>query len=101
MATDSDLQTLLGLNRDYIQSVQTSDVHRFEELLAEDFQCSNPDGSLVDREAFLNQTARPVTISKLQAEDLDVRLLECGRTYPSLCLKTASQSTRHDVSCES
>jgi ketosteroid isomerase-like protein len=75
MATDSDLQTLLGLNRDYIQSVQTSDVHRFEELLAEDFQCSNPDGSLVDREAFLNQTARPVTISKLQAEDLDVRLL--------------------------
>jgi ketosteroid isomerase-like protein len=73
--TASDLETLLALNRDYIASVQNSDVHRFDELLAEDFYCSNPDGSLVDRRAFLAQTARPVTISNLEAEDVNVRIL--------------------------
>jgi len=73
--TASDLETLLSLNRDYIASVQNSDVHRFDELLAEDFYCSNPDGSLVDRRAFLAQTARPATISNLHAEDVNVRIL--------------------------
>ncbi|PYO04198.1 MAG: DUF4440 domain-containing protein, partial [Candidatus Rokuibacteriota bacterium] len=56
----TDLQTLEQLNRDYISSVQNSDVRRFDEILAEDFLCSNPDGSLVDRAGFLVQTARPV-----------------------------------------
>ena len=70
-----DLETLLGLNRDYIRSVQTSDVHRFDEILADDFLCSNPDGSLVDREGFLKQTALPVKISDLEAHDVNVRLM--------------------------
>ena len=46
-ATQTDLEALQALNRDYIRSVQTSDVRRFEEILADDFLCSNPDGSLV------------------------------------------------------
>ena len=71
----TDLETLQQLNRDYIASVQASDVKRFDEILAEDFLCSNPDGSLVDRAAFLAQTARPVTISNLEARDVMVRLL--------------------------
>jgi uncharacterized protein (TIGR02246 family) len=72
--TDADRETLLALNRDYIRSVQTSDVRRFAELLAPDFLCSNPDGSLVDREKFLKQTARPVTIANLEADAVNVRL---------------------------
>jgi ketosteroid isomerase-like protein len=71
----TDLETLQQLNRDYISSVQTSDVRRFDEILAEDFLCSNPDGSLVDRAAFLAQTARPVRISNLEAGDVVVRLM--------------------------
>jgi ketosteroid isomerase-like protein len=71
----ADLDTLLTLNRDYIDSVQGGDVQRFDEILADDFVCSNPDGSLVDRAGFLEQTARPVTISDLAAHDVDVRLL--------------------------
>ncbi len=71
----SDLDVLLDLNRDYIQSVQHSDVRRFEEILAEDFLCSNPDGSLVDRTAFLEQTARPVAITALAAHNVVVRIL--------------------------
>jgi ketosteroid isomerase-like protein len=71
----TDLETLQQLNRDYITSVQTSDVRRFEAILAEDFLCSNHDGSLVDRAAFLAQTARPVTIANLEARDVIVRIL--------------------------
>ena len=52
----TDLDVLLDLNREYIHAVQHSDVGRFEEILAPDFMCSNPDGSLVDREEFLEQT---------------------------------------------
>lgn len=74
-AVRSDLDTLIELNRDYINSVQNSDIERFDEILAPDFLCSNPDGSLVDCAAFLEQTARPVTISNLQAEDVKVRLM--------------------------
>ena len=75
IASQSDLHTLLDLNRDYIRSVQTSDIHRFNEMLADDFLCSNPDGSLIDRDAFLAQTARPVSISGLEAHDINVRLM--------------------------
>jgi len=71
----SDLETLIALNRDYIASVQHGDVRRFDEILAEDFRCSNPDGSLVDKTGFLAQTAQPVTISGLATEDVQVRIL--------------------------
>ncbi len=74
-ATRSDLDALTALNRDYIHSVQHGDVQRFDEILAEDFLCSNPDGSLVDKKQFLAQTARPVTISGLTAQYVKVRLL--------------------------
>ncbi len=74
-AVKSDLDTLGDLNRDYIRSVQTSDVRRFGEILADDFLCSNPDGSLVDRSAFLKQTALPVKISNLEAHDVNIRLM--------------------------
>ena len=70
-----DLAALIDLNRDYITSVQTSDVRRFDEILADDFLCSNPDGSLVDRAGFLKQTAVPVKISGLQAHEVNVRLM--------------------------
>jgi hypothetical protein len=75
VATRSDHEELVALNRDYIRSVQTSDVRRFDEILAKDFLCSNPDGSLVDRDRFLAQTARPVSISNLEAHDVLVRIM--------------------------
>jgi ketosteroid isomerase-like protein len=71
----SDIDRLIALNQDYVDSVQRGDVQRFDEILAEDFLCSNPDGSLVDRRQFLEQTARPVTITDLSADDVRVRVL--------------------------
>ena len=75
IVSTTDVDTLHQLNQDYIWSVQTSDVRRFDEILAEDFLCSNPDGSLVDRAEFLAQTARPVSISNLEARDVRVRII--------------------------
>ena len=74
-AAKTDLDQLHELNRDYINSVQTMDVKRFDEILSDDFVCSNPDGSMVDRAAFLQQTGRKITISGLEARDVDVRLM--------------------------
>ncbi len=71
----ADLDALLRLNTDYIESVKTSDVKRFREILADDFLCSLPDGSLIDRERFLDHTAKPPTISDPQVHDVNVRLL--------------------------
>jgi ketosteroid isomerase-like protein len=70
----SDIEILTSLNRDYIGSVQNGDVRRFGEILAADFRCSNPDGSLLDRAGFLAQTAQPVTISDLTAHDVEIRV---------------------------
>jgi uncharacterized protein (TIGR02246 family) len=75
VATASDVSTLLALNDAYIRAVQTSDVQRFREILADDFLCSLSDGSHIDRDAFLKQTAAPATISNLQAHDVNVRVM--------------------------
>ena len=53
----NDIDKLTALNRDFVASVQNSDVRRFDEILAPEFYCSNPHKSLVDRAAFLEQTA--------------------------------------------
>ncbi len=71
---NNDIDELTLLNRDYVASVQNSDVKRFDEILAEDFYCTNPDKTLVDRAAFLKQTAIPVKIGNLRAEDVKIRV---------------------------
>jgi ketosteroid isomerase-like protein len=70
-----DIDELTSLNRDYVNSVQNSDVKRFDQILADDFHCSNPDKSLVDRSGFLKQTAIPLTIRNLEAHDVNIRLM--------------------------
>jgi len=38
----NDIDELTVLNRDFVASVQNSDVRRFDEILAPEFYCSNP-----------------------------------------------------------
>src|SRR5690242_15071111 len=71
----ADIDILWKLNTDYINSVQNSDVKRFDEILADDFVCTNPDASFVDRAGFLKQTAQPMVISGLAAHDVQIRLM--------------------------
>ena len=70
-----DFDELTVLNRDYVASVQNCDVERFDQILADDFYCSNPDKSLVDRVGFLKQTAVPVTIRNLIEQDVKIRII--------------------------
>ncbi len=70
----SDHAALLALNEDYIRSVQTGDVARFEEILADDFRVSLGT-TYLGRAAFLAQTALPVTISNLAARDVEIRVM--------------------------
>jgi ketosteroid isomerase-like protein len=70
-----DLDELTILNHDYVASVQNGDVKRFDQILAQDFYCTNPDKSLIDRAGFLKQTALPVTIKNLVEQDVKIRIM--------------------------
>ena len=83
----NDIDELTALNLDFVASAQNSDVRRFDEILAPEFYCSNPDKSLVDRAAFLEQTAKPVAIKNLQAHDVKIRIMG---TSPSSTLQPAT-----------
>jgi len=74
-ATPSEADVLRDLNGQYIQSVVHSDVASFTEILADDFLCTNPDGSLVDKPQFLRQTAVPVSFTDFDVDDLRIRVL--------------------------
>ncbi len=74
-ASASDVEVLRDLNDQYIHSVVHSDVARFTEILADDFLCTNPDGSLVDKPQFLRQTAVPVSFTDFDVDDLRIRVL--------------------------
>ena len=86
-APETDHDVLVQLNIDYINSVQHSDVRRFDEILAPEFYCSHPDGTLVDRAAFLRQTAKPVAIANLKAEDVLIRVI--GDDFAIIHARTA------------
>jgi ketosteroid isomerase-like protein len=74
-ATASDVDVLRDLNGHYIHSVVHSDVARFTEILADDFLCTNPDGSLIDKPQFLRQTAVPLSFTDFDVDDLRIRVL--------------------------
>ena len=71
----NDLDILHQLNRDYVRSVEMSNVRWFDQHLAPDFLNSNPDGTLVDRAGFLAQIARPSTVTDLEAHDVRIRIM--------------------------
>jgi ketosteroid isomerase-like protein len=91
-----DLDQLIALNRDYVDSVQRGDVARFRQILSDDFMCSNPDGTLVNKQEFLEQTAKPVTITGLTADDVRIRLLgDVAIIHARTSYTTAGGELRH------
>ena len=70
-----DLELLRQLNDDYIAAVLARDARRFDELLADDFLCTLPDGSLIDRAAFLAELSQPRPDDGLTIEDVRIRLM--------------------------
>ena len=99
----NDIDELTTLNRDFVASVQNSDVRRFDEILAPEFYCSNPDKSLVDRAAFLEQTAKPVVIKNLRAHDVKIRIMgdfaiiHAATSYTTLMKKAHNKNGKSNV----
>jgi ketosteroid isomerase-like protein len=67
--------TLRDLNRNYIRAVDEADVAWFDANLAPDFLNTNPDGTLVDRKAFLAQIGRGSTVRNIREHDVVIRIL--------------------------
>jgi len=70
----TDTSALAALNDAYVRSVLRGDVATFDGILAPEFFCTNPDGTVVDRNGFLAQTAAPPSLDDLQAVDVRIRL---------------------------
>ena len=70
----TDLQALEALNEGYIRAVRASDVQWFDQNLSQDFLNSNPDGTLIDRAAFLRQIAPPCPVAQFGVEDVRIRI---------------------------
>src|SRR5262249_13212433 len=74
MADDQPQQTLSELNRNYVRAVDEADVAWFEANLAADFFNTNPDGSLVDRNAFLAQIGGGSSVKNIRPDAVVIRL---------------------------
>lgn len=70
-----DVRSLRELNQQYIRAVEASDIRWFEERLTDDFHCSLPDGTLLDRARFLERASRPLDIAQLELHDVEIRVL--------------------------
>lgn len=70
-----DLETLQELNRNYVRAAEQSDVGWYADNLAEDYVAINPDGSFIDRAAFLKRMAPPCPNKDLEAVDVRIRIL--------------------------
>ena len=71
----NDHERLLELNATTIDAIRHNDVGWFGDQVGEDFVCSNPDGTLVAKHAFLKQVEQPLTITELAAEEVEIRIL--------------------------
>jgi hypothetical protein len=72
---DEHRTTLGELNRNYIRAVDEADVAWFDANLAADFLNTNPDGTLIDREAFLAQIGRGATVRNIREHEVVIRIL--------------------------
>ena len=93
--SDGDLGLLSRLNLEYVRSVDESDVRWFDAHLAPDFMNSNPDGSLVDRNGFLDQIARGPGVSDIRAYDVIIRIIgEFAIVHARTTYKTSTGTLR-------
>jgi len=75
VTANETVETLSQLNATYIDCVVTADADRFATILAPDFVCSNPDGTLVDRDEFLARTRATSPLQRMDIDDVRIRVL--------------------------
>jgi hypothetical protein len=69
------LAALQDLNHNYVRSVDQADVAWFDKHLAPEFMNTNPDGTLIDRAAFLAQIGRGSPVKEIREHDVKIQLL--------------------------
>jgi hypothetical protein len=74
-STARHLAILKDLNHHFVRSVGEADVASFDRHLSEDFHNTNPDGTLIERAAFLAQIGRGSAVKDLREHDVKIRLL--------------------------
>jgi hypothetical protein len=71
----NDVEILTELNHDYVKSVLDADTKRFDQILAPDFLCTNPDASLLDRAQFIALIGKGARITGLREDEVNVRMI--------------------------
>ena len=75
VGSDHHRAALEGLNRNYVRSVDQADVAWFDANLAADFRNTNPDGTFIDRAAFLEQIGLGSSVKNIREHDVVIRIL--------------------------
>ncbi len=61
------------LNEQYVQASLAGDVEWYRAHLAEEFVCIESDGSVLDKNAFLQMTANGSELAEYRLEEVDIR----------------------------
>jgi hypothetical protein len=75
MRAKTEHETLTELNNVYIDSIVRADADQFTRILADDFLCSNPDGTILDRTEFLRRIRASTPLRDMQLEDVRIRMI--------------------------
>jgi len=70
----SDNDVLAQLNQEYIEAYMSADVAWYEKHLAVDFVCIESDGSVLNKEEFLNNVAEGPNVADYKLQRVNVRI---------------------------
>ena len=70
----SDKSTLERLNQEYVDAFMNGDVEWYLEHLADDFVVIESDGSVLNKEEFLRNTAKGPDVTDYKLQKVDVRI---------------------------
>jgi len=72
----TDEQTLAILNQQYVDAFLHNDVEWYRENLTDDFICVESDGTLLEKPAFLEATAKPHSVARFNLVETRIRIFE-------------------------
>ena len=72
--TERDHSRLYQLNEQYIDAVVNADVSWYRQHLADDFVCIDSEGTVFNKDAFLEHTSRGPYVANYRLEDVTVRI---------------------------
>jgi ketosteroid isomerase-like protein len=70
----SEQTTLEQLNQEYVAAFMNADVEWYREHLADDFVCIESDGSVLNKNQFLLNTAKGPDVDDYMLHEVDVRI---------------------------